>query len=519
MLSAIALTACSDDTFSGDAPKDWAGTTDFFNPVEESAYSTYYKPTIGRVGDPMPFYDQKAGEFKILYLQEFANNDPSCYHPFYGLTTKDGANYQGLGEVLPTGKSATDFDAALGTGCVLYNEADQLYYIYYTGHTSKEVVMRATSPDFKTWTKDHAWILKATDYGYDSDNFRDPHIFKAEDNLWHMIITTKGRFAEFTSTDLKNWTDAGSFKMVWGNDRISECPDVFKMGNWWYLIFSDQHVWGRCVKYVKAESWTKLREAIDNGWLANDDEGKLDNRGFFAGKTACDDKGNRYVWGWSPYREGKDIKELNFITDDKEPKWSGALVCHKVVQDENTGALAFAPVPGIAAKYNVESKNAVMNKTEGVDFNGTSGKLTGHSHILFERLGYHNHISFTLKTKGDDDKFGLSFVRSDKEDDSWFSVNFNNPQDWGNKNLRRIEFIGEGKDSKGFTNGALSNFVPRPADNTYNIDIFTDNSVVVIYYNNLLCYTTRIYGIQKNCWSINNYGGEITVSDVKVSQY
>ena len=57
-----------------------------------------------------------------------------------------------------------------------------------------------------------------------------------------------------------------------------------------------------------------------------------------------------------------------------------------------------------------------------------------------------------------------------------------------------------------------------PADNIYNIDIYTDNSVLTMYINDVCAYTQRIYGIQKNCWSINNYGGSITVSDVKVSQ-
>lgn len=32
-------------------------------------------------------------------------------------------------------------------------------------------------------------------------------------------------------------------------------------------------------------------------------------------------------------------------------------------------------------------------------------------------------------------------------------------------------------------------------------------------------YAQRIYGIQKNGWSINNYGGNITVSDLAVTQY
>ena len=68
------LVSCSDDDFTGDPDKDWAGTTTFFEPTDAQGFGTYYTPAVGRVGDPMPFYDQKAGDFKVLYLQEFINN-------------------------------------------------------------------------------------------------------------------------------------------------------------------------------------------------------------------------------------------------------------------------------------------------------------------------------------------------------------------------------------------------------------------------------------------------------------
>ena len=40
----------------------------------------------------------------------------------------------------------------------------------------------------------------------------------------------------------------------------------------------------------------------------------------------------------------------------------------------------------------------------------------------------------------------------------------------------------------------------------------------MLYINDNVAYTQRIYGIQKNCWSINNYSGSVTVSDVKVTR-
>lgn len=224
----MAMTSCSDDNFSDDDPKDWAGTTTLFTPTDDSGFSTYYKPSNGRVGDPMPFYDEKTGEFKVLYLQEFDNNNAWCYHPIWGVSTKDGANYQSLGEIVPTGKSKLEQDAALGTGCAIWSEDDNLYYIYYTGHNPSlpngEVVMRATSPDFKTWTKDLAWMIKGSDYGYSASDFRDPQVFKDDNGLWHMIVASNLKFAEFTSQNLKDWTHSGQFStMIW--DRMLECPD------------------------------------------------------------------------------------------------------------------------------------------------------------------------------------------------------------------------------------------------------------------------------------------------------
>ena len=132
MLSAPMLTACSDDDNSGDPAKDWNGTTTFFASTDAQGFNTYYMPSIGRVGDPMPFYDQKAGDFKVLYLQEFDNNMDKRFHPIWGVTTKDGANYESLGEVLPFADNDYQQDAALGTGCAY--EKEGTYYIYYTGH-------------------------------------------------------------------------------------------------------------------------------------------------------------------------------------------------------------------------------------------------------------------------------------------------------------------------------------------------------------------------------------------------
>ena len=151
--------------------KDWENITAYFNASDEAGTTTYYIPSAGSVGDPLPFFDPVEKDYKILYLHNFEQNLEETFHPLWGIRTTDCATYTPMGEVLPTGR-AGEQDAALGTGCVVYDEAQKLYYIYYTGERYKpaadedrQVVMRATSPDFKTWTKDQLFRLRGGDYG------------------------------------------------------------------------------------------------------------------------------------------------------------------------------------------------------------------------------------------------------------------------------------------------------------------------------------------------------------------
>ena len=515
------LSSCSDDNFGPDPSRDWDNTTSFFASTDEVGFQTYYNPSIGRCGDPMPFFDPQAQDFKVLYLQEYDNNATYNFHPFWGVKTTDGANYQSIGEVLPTAESTLAQDAALGTGCAYYSEADHLYYIYYTGHngncTNREVIMRATSPDFKNWTKDELWTLKGDDYGYSTTDFRDPQIFVGDDGMYRMVIVSNLKFAEFKSSDLKNWQHVGQFNMIW--DRMCECPDIFKMGNYWYLVYSEAYRahWSRKVKYMMATSWEGLKECFsDPGahWPQDGHEGVLDSRAFYAGKTASNGT-DRYIWGWCPFRSGTTIFGRNVnVGAEGEPNWSGALVCHKIIQHTD-GTLTLGEVPAMAAKYDKQHTVRMVESNGCSSTDPMSFSLSDNdAYALFNRLDNHNHISFTVTTDNNWDRFGTSFVRG--TDSKKYYTLVVNPE-W--EDGRKINFEEEGEEGKGFVEGIDGYNFQRPSDNVYNIDIYTDNSVLVMYINDVCAYTQRIYGIQKNCWSINNYGGNIEVSNVNVTKY
>ena len=474
----------------------------------------------------MPLFDPVSKTFKIGYLQDYRPNPVGTYHPIWGVETADVAHYTSLDELIPCG-GIDEQDAAIGTGCFVYCEEQGLYYCFYTGHRyellqaddSREIVQVATSPDFKTWTKSRTFLLRGRDYGYSPNDFRDPCIFRTDDGIYHMLVSTKsnskGVLAEFTSSNLTDWTHQGIFMtMMW--DRFYECPDVFRMGDWWYLVYSEIHSAVRRVQYFKGRTLEELKACTkdDAGVWPDDHEGFLDSRGLYAGKTASDGQ-NRYLWGWCPTRSGKD----NTNVGEKEPEWAGSMVAHRVVQHED-GSLSLGEVDAIRQKYDQEQKTVVMRRQGEVQEADGVFTLKEGSNILFNRLGYHNHIRLTVKTEGASDKFGISLCRGTSaicEEDSgvYYSLVLN-PE---SETRRKINFEQEGEDGKGFIANIDGYTFPTPEDNTYHIDIYTDNSVMVMYVNDHVCYTNRVHGIARNCWSVNAYTGSVQVYDISVTQY
>lgn len=494
--AAMALAGCSDD-----APvltdKNLAGSDVYLDTAEGMSQHIYYKPYVGYVGDPMPFYDPVAGDFKIMYLQDYRPNQAVTYHPIWAVTTKDAASYESLGELIPCG-AATELDAAIGTGSTIYNEG--VYYTFYTAHSPNaastgginEAVMLATSRDFKTWEKNRELLITGGDT-YSNADFRDPFVFKGDDNKFHMLVSTrqngKGVLAEYTSADLLQWESAGVFMtMMW--DRFYECPDLFRMGDWWYLVYSEQHDAVRRVQYFKGRTLAQLKActANDAGIWPDSKEGFLDSRGFYAGKTASDGK-DRYIWGWCATRAGSN--------NTGNADWAGNLVAHKLIQNPD-GTLSLGEVPAIASllsKYEAEA-----------DFT-----LSGNEYRLLPRLGTENRISFMLKTSSPWDKFGVSFARG-SDSDKFYSI-IVNPE---SESVRKINYEEEG--GMGFVPNTDGYNFNTPSDGVYNITIITDNSVMTMYINETVAYTTRVYGTARNCWSINSYGGNVEITNLKISR-
>lgn len=276
------------------------------------------------VGDVMPMSD--GDSLQLYYLYDTDHNGPG-YHPIHKFSTKNLYEYHDDGLVINYGSKSEDPDRAIGTGSVFLGQ-DGKYHCFYTGHNDsapergadKECVMHAVSTDNVNWTKIPEDTFYAED-NYSGDDFRDPFVFwNEEEQCYWLLISAReeklgGVVAKYTSTDLSHWEIQEPLYAP-GKQYMLECPDLFKMGDYYYLIYS----WD-CVTYYA------MSDSI-NGPFTAPENNVLDGTGFcfYAAKTA-ELNGVRYLCGWI----GRKSKEV----DSGTYNWAGSMLIHQLVQKED----------------------------------------------------------------------------------------------------------------------------------------------------------------------------------------
>ena len=246
-------------------------------------YHLYPAPENAYVGDTMPFVTDD-GTLELYYLYDTDHNGQG-YHPIWKYSTKNLYDYQDHGMVLNFGLMK-DPDPAIGTGSVMQDREGK-YHLFYTGHNDggnggqgKECVMHAVSDDRENWTKIPEDTFFSPD-GYSKDDFRDPEVFWVdEEQCYWMLIAARGNaeggvVARYTSDDLKNWEFKGPIYAPY-DQYMLECPDLFQMGDKWYLTYS----WDCVTYYAVGDSM--------NGPFTPPADNVLDGNGFIFYGLLCE---------------------------------------------------------------------------------------------------------------------------------------------------------------------------------------------------------------------------------------
>ncbi len=307
----------------------------------------FYTPEVGWPGDFIPFY--KDGLYYLYYLKDYRDQENHGEGtPWFLITTADFAHFQEHGEVIPRG-AAEQQDLFIFTGCVL--EAAGKFHIFYTGHNphfaklSQPVqgVMHAVSDDLIHWTKVPEDTFFAPTDRYEANDWRDPFVFWNEAaGEYQMLLAARhltgmerrrGLTALCASKDLKAWEVRDDFYAP-ALYHTHECPDLFQMGDWHYLVFSE----------YSDEITTRYRmsRSLSGPWMTPPDD-CFDGIAYYAAKSASDGD-RRFLFGWNPTREGD--------RDTGVFQWGGSLVAHEIFQRAD-GTLGVRPPESVTAAFSV----------------------------------------------------------------------------------------------------------------------------------------------------------------------
>lgn len=294
----------------------------------------FYRPAGAWAADFIPFFHD--GRFRLFYLLDWRDREKHGEGtPWYQISTSDFVQFTEHGEMLPRGGSGEQ-DLYVFTGSAI--QAAGRFHIFYTGHNPyfrkqdrpEQGIMHAVSDDLLHWRKIPAHTFFAPAAGYEPHDWRDPFVFHndASGEYWMLAAARlrkgpsrrRGCTALCVSRDLEKWEVREPFWAP-GLYFTHECPDLFRMGEWWYLVFSEFSD-GLVTRY-------RMSRTLQGPWLSPAGD-TFDGRAFYAAKTASDGR-RRYLFGWNPTRTG--------ARDDGGWNWGGNLVAHEVLQ-ERDGSLS-----------------------------------------------------------------------------------------------------------------------------------------------------------------------------------
>jgi beta-fructofuranosidase len=268
----------------------------------------YFRPhNRFNVGDTLPFFrgDQNGGDtFHFVYLLDRGHHSQRNglgAHQWAHVTSRDLVNWTERPHIIPI---ENDDEGSICTGSLFFH--DGVYYAWYAtrGFDRVERLSLATSTDGVRFTKrqPNPFLVPPDKY---VNGFRDPHVFRdARTGLFHLIVSTmfkdgnRGCLAQYTSRDLKTWTEAEPLLVEGG--EVPECPDYFEWNGWYYLLFSH----GQVARYRMSRNplgpWERPKVEILDGGAA-----RVMKTAAFTGNRRI---GTASIWphgyaGWSVFRE------------------------------------------------------------------------------------------------------------------------------------------------------------------------------------------------------------------------
>lgn len=442
--------------------------------------------------DIIPYYED--GKFYLFYLKDFRDSEKhgeGC--PWYLITSEDLVNYTDCGEVLPRG-SADEQDLFVFTGSC--NKFNGEYYIFYTGHNPymrkkglpEQKILLAKSKDLLHWDKVKDFVLKAPD-NFEMHDFRDPYVFYDEENKHYCMliagrlknqnpVDTRGITIVAYSDDLMSWSISDKPFYAPSAFYTHECPDLFKMGDWWYLVFSEFT--------NKVVTTYRMARNINGPWITPK-VNTFDGHAFYAAKTAFDGN-HRYIFGWNCIKNNE--------CDNEWWQWGGNIIPHEIVQDAD-GTLYVKCPDAIKNSYSVE-----IALKDGFELN--SVYPTGNGYIIgsndckgvkmFGEMPENCKIEIDFTTHDDIGEFGV-LLRATDELSQYYTIKFETKY-----NRMAFDKIPR-RDGTIHIQADTERFCPIKPGIRNKMIIIVQGSIAEVYINDKVAMSVRMFD-----YKIGNFG-------------
>ena len=472
----------------------------------------FYKPKDGWVGDTIPFAHD--GKFYIYYLHDERKGntqDEYGYRTSWNLLiTEDGVNVKDCKVVLPVGEY-DDADYACYTGSVIEGN-DGNFHMFYTAQNNYnpkyhrdgkplQYVAHAISTDLINWEKLPELTFGADERIYEPFDWRDPFVFyNEEEKCFDMLLAARLRGASeknggcvglCRSYDLLHWEAKEPFYNP-ESYMTHECPDLFKLGNKWYLVYSTFSE-----KFV---THYRMSDKLSGPWTSPIED-TFDGRAFYAAKTAqVGDK--RMAFAWVPTKRGE--------SDFGQYEWGGNFIAHEINQTTDN-KLTVKPAEGLINMFNNEFVNEKLNKVEIENYEGEKSYVIDgmKDTCMIEAV-----IEFSEGVRS----FGIG-LRQDSALANGYYLRF---EPFYNRIVgdmwpRRIRGV-----NQWYVDGDKPFMVEleRPfdykslKDNKVHIRVVADGSIICLYVNDITALTMRAYNLNRTNWGFFVKDGSIRVSDI-----
>ena len=447
----------------------------------------FYTPPHARVGDVIPYYED--GVFHPFYLKN--------WNAYWGEDRQDGWHMLSTRDHLHFTEQATGIRG--GTGSVVKHDGMyHLFYCVFQQNPQRQWICHAVSEDLQAWKPLPEETFGPDEAIYLTTDWRDPFVFfHPEEQRWWMLVCAqrqgktarRGCVGLCTSQDLHHWRCEEPIYAPQASMSAYECPDLFFLNGWWYLIFSQfTDRFATCYRMGRSPRGPWQRPQVDT----------FDARAFYAAKSGTDGV-HRYLYGWNP---SKTQDQWRFSpgqypgNDYNTWDWGGSLIVHELWQRQN-GTLGVRPVPALERALTVPSylRWKPMNGAWQVEEQALSVNAPGlYAAVISEnQVPETARLTFDFRFAEGTQRMGLA-LQVDEDFAQGYYFYFEPKR-------QRVAFKGPlCMHEQGGWTFPFDVELERPLTLTpgerYHVQLFVDETVMCLYVNNEVALTARGYDLR-----------------------